>query len=451
MTEFETSRLHALEAMKESIDEVDPRRMVPRVVRLRKNMLLVGRKAFDLESFDRVLVIGGGKAGALTASAVEGILGDRVTAGRVIVPEYQSRLPRLKRIAFLGSTHPLPSGRGVAAVKEMLKVTTSPKEKDLVLCLISGGGSALMPMPIEGISIFDKRRVTEMLLRSGVGIVELNCVRKHLSGLKGGKLAEMLRPATVISLIVSDVVGDDLASVASGPTVPDGSTFAQAESILRKAGLWEWIPRSVKHVLETGVAGGIPETPKPGSVVFERVHNALVGSNSVARKAASGALRRLGYSVAEWADVQGEARAFGARLGRSAMEKGAMTAIVAGGETVVNVKGRGKGGRNQETALAASLEIAGRKDIAVLCFSTDGIDGPTDAAGALADGITAKRGAQRGMRAVEYLGNNDSYSFFKELGNLVVTGPTGTNVNDINLAVMGPAITQNRRRHTRYK
>ena len=163
------------------------------------------------------------------------------------------------------------------------------------------------------------------------------------------------------------------------------------------------------------------------------------------------ALRRLGYSVSELADVQVEARSFGARLGRSAMEKGAMTAIVAGGETVVNVKGRGKGGRNQETALAASLEIAGRKNVSVLCFSTDGIDGPTDAAGALADGITAKRGAQRGMRAVEYLGNNDSYSFFKELGNLVVTGPTGTNVNDINLAVMGPAITQNRRRHTRYK
>jgi glycerate-2-kinase len=248
----------------------------------------------------------------------------------------------------------------------------------------------------------------------------------------------MLRPATVVSLIVSDVVGDDLASVASGPTVPDASTFSEADHILRKSGLWESAPPAVRRVLEAGAAGRIPETPKPGSEVFGRVHNTLVGSNLLARRAASARLGRLGYSVSEVADIQGEARKFGERLARSAMRKRAMTAIVAGGETVVSVRGRGKGGRNQEIALAASLEIAGKKSVTVLSFSTDGIDGPTDAAGAMADETTKKRAAECGMLAEQYLTNNDSYSFFKKLGDLVVTGPTGTNVNDVSLALVGP-------------
>jgi len=448
LTALEASRFHALEAMQSCIAQVDPRKMVQGAVRLRQNTLFVGRKSFDLGSFDKLIVIGGGKAGALTASAIEGLLGDRITAGRVIVPEYQERLPALERMTLLKSTHPLPSSKGVAAVKEMLKVVESPRENDLVLCLMSGGGSSLMPMPVRGVSILDKRRVTEALLKSGVGITELNCVRKHLSAFKGGRLAEMLRPATVISLIVSDVVGDDLASVASGPTVPDGSTFAESEGVLKRAGLWGGIPRAARRVIEMGVAGEIPETPKPGSPIFERVHNVLVGSNSVARKAASSSLRKLGYSVSELADVDGEARVFGAKLGRSALRKAAMTAVVAGGETVVNVRGKGRGGRNQEIALAASLEIAGKGDITILSFSTDGIDGPTDAAGALADGGTVQRGAQAGMSARKFLDDNDSYSFFSKLGDLVITGPTGTNVNDVTLAVVGP---ESRRRQTRNK
>jgi glycerate-2-kinase len=439
LTELETARLHALKTMKECIREVDPRRMVRRTVRLKANKLFVGGRAFNLEPVDRTIVIGGGKASAFMASAVEEILGSKITAGRVIVPEYQSPLPRLKRIEFLKSTHPLPSRKGVAAVKEMLKAVEALDERDLVLCLISGGGSSLMPLPAKGVSVSDKRRVTELLLRSGASIQEVNCVRKHLSAIKGGRLAEMLNPATVISLIVSDVVGDDLASVASGLTVPDDSTFSEAEGILRKSGLWGKSPAAVRSVLERGAAGKIPETPKPGSVVFEKVHNSLVGSNLLARRAASASLGKLGYSVSEIADVQGEAREFGASLARLAMRKRAMTAIVAGGETVVSVRGKGKGGRNQEIALAASLEIADRKNVTVLSFSTDGVDGPTDAAGAIADETTTKRAVECGMLAERYLTDNDSYSFFKKLGDLVVTGPTGTNVNDVSLALVGPS------------
>jgi hydroxypyruvate reductase len=437
--ELETSRRDALKAMRECFKEVDPRKLVRRSVHLKRDRLFVGAESFDLGSFDNITVIGGGKASALMASETEEILGRMIGAGMVIVPDYQRQLPRLKRIMFLKSTHPLPSRMGVAAVEEMLGLVAAVGERDLVLCLMSGGGSALMPLPIEGVSLSDKRRVTEMLLKSGAGIREVNCVRKHLSAFKGGRLAEMLSPATVISLIVSDVVGDDLASIASGPTVPDGTTFAEAEGILKRAGLWEKVPPTVGGALEKGASGEIRETPKPGSAVFDRVHNVLIGSNTLARSAASRTLRRLGYSVSEIADVQGEARKFGARLGRSTARRKSMTAIVAGGETVVTVRGRGRGGRNQEIALAAALEISGRENVAVLSFSTDGMDGLTDAAGAMADGVTVKRGTELDMSAEKCLNDNDSYPFFKKLGDLVVTGPTGTNVNDISLAVIRPS------------
>jgi len=444
-----TPRLHALKAMKECIREADPRRMVLRTMKLRATTLSVGGVAYDLEDYDRLIVIGGGKASALMASAVERTLGGWITSGRVIVPEYQGPVPALKRISFLKSTHPLPSSRGVRAVEQMLGIVEGVGERDIVLCLISGGGSALMPLPIEGVSLADKRSVTDMLLGSGASIQDINCVRKHLSAFKGGRLAEKLSPASVISLIVSDVVGDDLASVASGPTVPDCTTYAQAEDILTRFGLWGRVPLRVSRVLEMGAAGEIPETLKPDSKVFEKVENVLVGSNSIAMRAASGALRRLGYSVTEIAEVQGEAREFGASLARAALKKRAGGAIAAGGETVVTVKGSGKGGRNQEIALAAALEISGSKDVTVLSFSTDGIDGPTEAAGAIADGATVERAAERGMVAERQLANNDTYPLFKKLGDLVVTGPTGTNVNDVSIAITGTSV--GRRHQIRYK
>lgn len=418
-------------------------------MKLRGTTLSVGGMTYDLEDYDRLVVIGGGKASALMASGVEKTLGGWITSGRVIVPEYQDPLPTLKRISLLKSTHPIPSSRGVRAVERMLRIVEGVGERDVVLCLISGGGSALMPLPAEGVSLSDKQNVTEMLLRSGAGIRDINCVRKHLSALKGGRLAEKLSPASVISLVISDVVGDDLASVASGPTVPDDTTFAQAGDILARFGLWGRVPSAVRRFLEMGAAGEIPETPKTGSQVFKRVENVMVGSNLLAIQAASRALKRAGYSVSEIPEVQGEARDFGASLGRAALRKKAMAAIVAGGETVVTVRGRGKGGRNQEIALAAAIQISGRAGVTVLSFSTDGIDGPTEAAGAIADGTTVERAAERGMMAERHLADNDSYPLFKKLGDLVVTGPTDTNVNDISIAITGPSVGS--RNQTRYK
>lgn len=250
--------------------------MVHDAVRVNGKTLEAGGHRLDLNSFDRLMVIGGGKATALMASAAESILGRRITAGKVIVPEYQKGLPRLRRIQLLKSTHPLPSQRGIDAVTEMLQVVEGLTERDFVLCLISGGGSALMPLPVRGVSLPHKQAVTRLMLESGASIQEINCVRKHLSALKGGRLTERLMPAAVITLIVSDVVGDDLSSIASGPTVPDVSTFAEAKAILMNHGLWDESPNSVRLAIEKGIAGRIPETPKPDSQVFERVSLSLI-------------------------------------------------------------------------------------------------------------------------------------------------------------------------------
>lgn len=429
-------RAHALRVMKACLRAADPRAMVRDAIKMNGTTLEVGEREFDLDSFKRVVAIGGGKATALMASAAEGALGGRIDAGKVVIPEYQRRLPRLRRIQLLKSTHPIPSQEGVEAVESMLRVVEGPTERDLVLCLISGGGSALMPLPIEGVSLGDEQSVTRLMLRSGARIQEINCVRKHLSALKGGRLAERLAPATVVALIISDVVGDDLGSVASGPTVPDGSTFAEAKAILVGRGVWKKCPDSVRRAVENGVGGRIPETPKPGARTFERVSNILVGSNSLVRQTAVAELSKLGYSVSELPEVQGEAREFGARLAGLAKRRRPGTAIVAGGETVVVVKGSGRGGRNQEVALAAATSLAGRRGITTLSFATDGVDGPTDAAGAIADGDTVRRGKELHMIAEQYLEDNNSYPFFKALKDLVITGPTGTNVNDLSVAII---------------
>ena len=432
----DVGRLHVDRVVSVCLEAADPRTMVCKALRQEGRALEVGAQRIDLDALERVLVIGGGKASALMASAVEGILGEEITSGKIIIPEYQRKLPKLRRIQLLKSTHPLPSLKGMKAVVKMLRLVEDITDRDLVLCLISGGGSALMPLPMEGVSLEDIHAVTGLMLRSGAKIQEVNCVRKHLSSIKGGRLAEKLSPATVIALIVSDVVGGDLASVSSGPTVPDASTFAEARSILVEGKVWGKSPESVRRVINAGVAGRIPETPKPGSRVFGCVRNVPVGSNSLARQAAVRELRRLGYSVSVMKDVQEEAREFGARLARLAVRKPPGTAIVAGGETTVTVKGSGKGGRNQEVALAAAVTLAGSRGITVFSFATDGVDGPTDAAGAIAEGDTLERGEKMHMNAEEYLENNDSYTFFRALKDLIVTGPTGTNVNDISVAMV---------------
>ena len=357
----------------------------------------------------------------------------------VIVPDYQHHLPRLKSVRIVRSTHPLPSEKGAKAVRKMLDLLQGAGSRDLVIVLVSGGGSALMPSPFRGVTVDELQLTTNLLLKAGADIGETNCVRKHLSEIAGGRLIEKMNGARVLTLLISDVVGDDVSSVASGPTVPDPTTFSDAKRILKARSIWERIPLSVRRTVQEGVEGIISETPKPGDRVFSRVANVILGSNDVATAAASQVLSNRGYRVTRASSVTGEARDVGKKLASLARaESGSgRWAAVWGGETTVTVRGGGTGGRNQEVALAAAIELRGTSGITVVSFGTDGVDGPTRAAGAIADSTTFERARARGLDPLASLRDNDSHPFFRSLGDLVVTGPTGTNVNDVMIALCG--------------
>ncbi len=436
-------RRQILEAVQQAIRAADPSAIIRRRVRLQDGKLVAGSTKLDLSFFDRVFVIGGGKASLGMALEIERILGDTITDGLVNIPDYLTPRPRNHPVKLNPATHPIPSIRGVLGVEKMLKLAGKPTPRDLVICLISGGGSALMPLPVPGVSLRDKQQVTMQLLKSGANINEVNTVRKHLSGVKGGRLAERLYPATVLSLIISDVVGDRMETIASGPTAPDTTTYAEARRVLQKYRVWNNIPRGARVTIEKGLAGLLMETPKPNSRFFERVHNIIVGSNRQPCAAAAQTLQRRGYkTIVLTTQIGGEARHVGrffsdilADLNSTEFSLGSPVALVAGGETTVTVKGKGKGGRNQELVLAAALGIHGLSAVAIASFGTDGLDGPTDAAGAFADGSTVRRAFKRRMDPQDFLENNDSYHFFKKLKDLIITGPTGTTVNDIVIAV----------------
>jgi len=440
-------RRDILNALSGAILASDPRLIIKKKLRITsRNQLQVDSLTFNLSQFERIFVIGGGKASAYMAQEVEKLLGDRISAGVVNYPDYLKAVPKLHRIRLNKASHPVPDKGGERGVERMIELTRNLNSNDLVICLISGGGSALMPLPLPGLTLPEKQKVTSLLLKAGAEIHDLNTVRKHLSAVKGGRLAEKLQPAIVLSLIISDVVGDDLSSIASGPTVPDDTTFDDAMKILKeKYGIWERIPRAARKVIEYGVAGKIEETPKLGSRIFDNVHNVLVGSNKISCVAARESLRRSGYrTMILTTQIQGEASQVGTMLasiardiGRNGYPVAAPAAIVIGGETTVNVKGNGMGGRNQEVALAASIGIKNcTRQTVIASIGTDGVDGPTDAAGAIVDTNTVKRGLERKMDARAFLANDDSYTFFKALGDLIVTGPTGTNVNDIMIALV---------------
>jgi glycerate-2-kinase len=369
----------------------------------------------------------------------------------VNIPAYTKPWPKGKQIKFNPASHPVPSEDGVRGVKNMLRLVGQPSEEDLVICLISGGGSALMPLPSAGLLLSDKQKTTNLLLKSGAKIDEINAVRKHLSDFKGGRLAEKLYPATVLSLIISDVVGDKLESIASGPTVPDDTTYADAYTILQECGLWRKVPDSVRKRIQEGKEGKLPETPKKTSRIFKRVHNVLIGTNKESCQAAAEVLEKRGYrSLILSTRLQGEAREVGKIMAgicigirENQLPVAPPAAVVAGGETTVTVHGKGHGGRNQELVLSAALSIRGNPAILVSSIGTDGVDGPTDAAGAVADGDTVERGLRIHMNPDSYLRENNSYPFFERLNDLVITGPTGTNVNDIFIALVGPGSQKN--------
>jgi len=438
-------RRDAWQILMSALEAVDPERAISRYLRREGHSLAVGEKEYDLRKIRRILVVGAGKATARMARAVETLLGDRVEDGVVVVKRGYTEA--LERIQLIEAGHPLPDEAGVAGAEAVLRILDQAREEDLVLCLISGGGSALLPAPAEGLTLEDKVRVTDLLLRAGATIQELNTVRKHLSRLKGGQLARAASPAQVVSLILSDVIGSPLDVIASGPTVPDPTTYADALRIVERYGLEDRVPPEVLRHLRKGVDGEIPETPKPGDPVFQRVYNCVVGSNELATLAAAEEASRLGYHPLVLSTfVEGEAREVGKVLG--AIAKGVLltgrplerpACILAGGETTVTVRGQGRGGRNQEVALGAALIIAGLPNLLVASFATDGTDGPTDAAGAFVEGTTIERALSLGLDPHRHLANNDAYPFFAALSDLILTGPTNTNVNDLMLVLVGPS------------
>lgn len=433
-----------MEALSQAILAADPRTILRKKVRVRGNELVIGTFSVKLSEFRRVLVIGGGKATAGMALEMEQILDGWVTGGSVNIPAYTNPWPKSSRIEFNPATHPVPSQQGVQGVRNMLELVGKPSRNDLVICLISGGGSALMPLPSKGLSLADKQKTTQLLLKSGARIDEINAVRKHLSDIKGGRLAEKLYPAMVVSLIISDVVGDRLDSIASGPTVPDSTSYADAYNVLNERGLWRKIPGSVRNHIREGKEGRLPETPKEGSKIFKRVHNVLVGTNMESCKAAARVLKTRGYRTLILSTrIRGEASEVGkvmsaiaSNIRENQLPINPPAAIVAGGETTVTVHGKGRGGRNQELVVSAALSIQGLPKVLVSSIGTDGIDGPTRAAGAVADGSTVERGLRKGLNADTYLRQNNSHEFFEKLEDLIVTGPTGTNVNDILIAIV---------------
>jgi glycerate 2-kinase len=319
-------------------------------------------------------------------------------------------------------------------------------DKTLVICLISGGGSALLVAPYPGITLDEKQRTTDLLLKAGADISELNTVRKHISKIKGGRLAEIAYPARIKSLILSDVIGDRLDVIASGPTSPDKTTYEDALKVIEKFSVSDGIPPNVLDILHRGLLGLIPETPKENSIIFRSVENIIIGSNRKALEAAETKADELNFQAKIMsAEIMGEARDVGRRLAKTALEirdtsgtnDGKKTCIISGGETTVTVRGAGIGGRNMELALAFAIEIEGSDGITLLSAGTDGTDGPTDAAGAIVDGATTKKAKSIGLDPCEYLENNDSYNFFRQIDALFITGPTGTNVMDIQIMVIG--------------
>ena len=426
-----------MEIFQAALKAVDPVEAILRHVRLEDDALQVGEHRFAFKDYDRILVAGAGKAGASMARALEDLLGDNIADGVIVVKEGHG-LP-LEHIRIHEASHPVPDERGIKGAEEILSLVKEAGGRDLVLCLISGGGSALLVAPAEGVTLEDKQEVTRLLLACGADIHEINTIRKHLSRAKGGGLARFAYPATVVSLILSDVIGDDLNVIASGPAVPDTSTFDDARRVLKKYDIWDRVPASVQSRIQQGLVGDIEDTPKAGDAVFERCFSELVGTNIQALKAAGQQAEQLGYQTLILSStVEGEARevvkvltAIAKEVRDSGNPLSAPACILCGGETTVTIRGDGKGGRNQEFALAAALVLDGIKNIVVLAGGTDGNDGPTDAAGAMADGRTLARARAKDLDPLDYLRRNDSYHFFQSLEDLVITGPTRTNVMDV--------------------
>ena len=443
MADLAELRRSARRILDAAIAAGDADRLTRQALRREGSRLAVGGQTIDLRRIRRIVVVGAGKASGSMAQAAEAVLDGVPIEGLVAVKG--PREPGPGRVRVVDAGHPIPDARGEAAGAEILRLARDAGPDDLVLCLISGGGSALTPAPVAGVTLAEKQAVTRLLLESGATINELNAVRKHLSRLKGGQLARAAFPAPVVSLLLSDVIGDPLDVIASGPTAPDPTTFGDALGILDRFALRTRLPASVRTHLEAGARGEVEETPKPGDPALAGVTNVVIGNNGLVVDAAVAEARRLGLTPCLLTRrIQGEARevarVFAALLDettRGGLVRGRPACLIAGGETTVTIRGRGTGGRCQEFVLALAPELAAMRDVVVLAAGTDGSDGPTDAAGAVADPTTIARARANGIDAQRALAENDSGSFFAALGDLVITGPTGSNLMDVYLGLVG--------------
>jgi len=425
------------------IASVDPVAAVQNAVRRQGDFLTVAGEVYDLRQYAQVYVIGAGKAGATMAQGLENVLQDRLTAGAVTVK--YGHLAPVAAVTLHEAGHPIPDAAGVRGAEAMMRTAQQAGENDLVFCLLSGGGSALSPAPSDGITLEEKQQFTSLLLACGASIDEINTLRKHLSRFKGGQLARLVAPARLITLVLSDVVGDRLDVIASGPTVPDASTFAECQEIITRYRLMELLPVSIRDHLQRGFAGQLPETPKAGEPVFAHHQTVLIGSNRIALQAAAQQAQHLGYKpLLLSSSIQGEAReiarvhaAIAHEIRQGGLPLSPPACVLAGGETTVTLLGTGQGGRNQEFALAAAMDIGGLDGVVILSGGTDGTDGPTDAAGAVVDGQTIGRAQALGLNPKDFIQRSDSYPFFATLDDLLFTGPTGTNVMDIYMLLVG--------------
>jgi len=422
---------------------VDPLVAVHRAVVRRGDELEVDGVTYDLRAYSKVYVVGTGKGSAVMARGLESILADRLSAGAVTV-KYGHGAP-VNRVTLYEAAHPIPDAAGVQGASAAMDLVRQAGAEDLVFCLLSGGGSALWPAPCDGISLAEKQRMTGLLMDCGARIDEINVIRKHLSSIKGGQLARLAAPARVVTLVLSDVVGDRLDAIASGPTVPDPTTFRDCLNILAHYELLDRVPDSIHAHLQQGLRGVVAETPKSGDPVFKLGQTVVVANNRLALHAACETAQARGYKTLLLSStLEGEARhiarmhaAIAQEICQSGQPIPPPACVISGGETTVTVRTDGKGGRSQEFALAAALHVAGLHNTVVLSGGTDGTDGPTDAAGAMVDGRTLARAEALGLQAEAFLHRNDAYHFFQALDDLLLTGPTGTNVMDMYVVLVG--------------
>lgn len=441
MTSYTDTKKKLMAIVERTIAAVAPEPAIRAAISLDGDTLTVDGQSYDLTSYERIFVMGAGKASAAMAETLEDILADRLHGG-IIATKYDHGVA-LQKTQVLESGHPVPDLAGERAAKEILSLAKGTTEKDLVFCLLSGGASAIVPAPRAPVTLAHKQAATRKLLECGATINEINAIRKHLSLFKGGHLAKTLEPSTVITLIISDVVGDYLDVIGSGPTAPDDSTFLDCQAILDKYRLCADMPEEVSRLIQDGCGGQEPETLKTGDDCFSRVQNVIIAGNTMAVNGAAEAARELGYTpvVVDYA-MEGEASEVAARMiqlageycdGRHAVKP--PVCLLAGGETTVTITGKGTGGRNQEFALAAAIELSEMQDcrerVSLLSLGTDGSDGPTDAAGALVFPDTIARSGQQSQTARQYLADNNAYEFFTNTGTLLKTGPTRTNVMDV--------------------